>query len=255
MKIGKMMMLIAALTLTWGCSSDDDDQLESSTFVIAEKPSWAVNMVGNDDAPNWQAPDPGNYESSMIIMVRLEEQLEAFSSDEDRMTVFIGDECRAKPAVPQKDDANCYFVLKIDGNGSDRDVSFSLFYYSARLHHLFKLSGKETFASDRTYGIEQEFIPPFITKGNSKYPVQCGLTVNLPENAPFTVNEGDRVAVFVGDECRGCGTVGNPITVFLTSANETLQVRYYSVEKGGIYTLKKTVTPTLGEDQNITITF
>jgi hypothetical protein len=250
-------MLLAVLTMLWGCSSDSDDgdKLEGSSFVSAEKPSWTIDMMANDPVPTWQAPDPSKYESSMFIMVCLEEQLARYASDDDMMTVLIGDECRAKPAPLHKSDSGkCYFVLKIDGNSTDRDVSFSLCYYAAKIHHLFKLSATQTFASDITYGIDEDFVPQLI-KGSSRYPVQGDLTVKLPDTAPFTPSDDDFVAVFVGDDCRGVGTVGQPFTVFLTSAGETPHVRYYSAQKGGVYTFKQSLTIAAGDSKEVTLSF
>ncbi len=257
MKIGKLCMLLAVLTMLWGCSSDSDDgdKLEGSSFAPAEKPSWIVDMMANDPVPAWISPDPSKYESSMFVMVCLEDQLAPYTSDDDLMTVLIGDECRAKPAPLHKDDSGkCYFVLKIDGNSTDRDVSFSLCYYAAKIHHLFKLSSTQTFASDITYGIDEDFIPQ-LTKGSSKYPVQGDLTVKVPDTVPFTPSDDDFVAVFVGDDCRGVGTVGQPFTVFLTSASETPQVRYYSAQKGGVYTLKQSLTIVAGDSKEVTLSF
>jgi hypothetical protein len=250
-------MLLAVLTMLWGCSSDSDDgdKLEGSSFASAEKPSWTVDMMANDPVPTWQAPDPSKYESSMIIMVCLEDQLARYASDDDQMTVFIGDECRAVPAVLQKDDrGKCYFVLKIDGNGIDRDVSFSLCYYAAKIHHLFKLNATQTFVPSIDYGFDKDFVPQLI-KGSSRYPVQGDLTVKLPDTAPFTPSDDDFVAVFVGDDCRGVGTVGQPFTVFLTSAGETPHVRYYSAQKGGVYTFKQSLTIAAGDSKEVTLSF
>ena len=42
-------------------------------------------------------------------------------------------------------------------------------------------------------------------------------------------------------------------TVWLSSW--TLQLRYYSAQKGGVYTLTQTVTLAAQEEQNITLTF
>lgn len=250
-------MLLAVLTMLWGCSSDSDDgnKLEGSSFAPVEKPSWTIDMMASDPVPTWQAPDPSKYESSMFIMVCLEEQLARYASDDDKMTVFIGDECRAMPAPLQKDySGKCYFVLKIDGNSTDRDVSFSLCYYAAKIHHLFKLSTTQTFVPNITYGIDKDFVPQLI-KGSSRYPVQGDLTVKLPDTAPFTPSDDDFVAVFVGDDCRGVGTVDQPFTVFLTSAGETPHVRYYSAQKGGVYTFKQSLTIAAGDSKEVTLSF
>ena len=255
MKIGKYCMLLAVLTMLWGCSSDSDDgdKLEGSSFVSAEKPSWTIDMMANDPVPTWQAPDPSKFESSnsMFIMVCLEEQLARYASDDDKMTAFIGDECRAKPAPLQKDySGKCYFVLKIDGNSTDRDVPFSLCYYAAKIHHLFNAT--QTFVPSIDYGFDKDFVPQLI-KGSSRYPVQGDLTVKLPVTAPFTPSDDDFVAVFVGDDCRGVGTVGQPFTVFLTSTGETPHVRYYSAQKGGVYTFKQSLTIAAGDSKEVTL--
>ena len=251
MKIAKIIMLMAALALV-GCSSDDDDNSSRPfTFVEAAQPSWSVDLVGNDVAPSWLAPDPTLFESSMFIMVKLQDELVPYSTDDDLMTVFINGDCRTVPSKRNVDQSgNIYFVLKIRGNGNDRDVLFALSYYSAGLHRIFTLEGQQTFATEVTYGYAEDFVPPLLS-GCTKYPVQNTLTVNLPAKAPFTAADGDCVAVFVGNECRGVGTVGKPFTVFRTAENETLQLRYYSAQKGGVYTLTQTVTLTAQEEKSV----
>ena len=223
MKIAKIIMLMAALALV-GCSSDDDDSSTTYTFIEVARPEWSVDLVGNDVAPSWLAPDPTLFESSMFIMVKLQDELVPYSTDEIR------------------------------GNGNDRDVLFALSYYSAGLHRIFTLEGQQTFATEVTYGYAEDFVPPLLS-GCTKYPVQNTLIVNLPAKAPFTAADGDCVAVFVGNECRGVGTVGKPFTVFRTAENETLQLRYYSTQKSGVYTLTQAVTLAAQEEQTITLTF
>jgi len=49
------------------------------------------------------------------------------------------------------------------------------------------------------------------------------------------------------------GTV--PFTVFCTSAEESLQLRYYSAQQGGIYTLTQPVTINKNETKTVTINF
>lgn len=254
MKIAKIIMLMAALALV-GCSSDDDDSSTTYTFIEVARPEWSVDLVGNDVAPSWLAPDPTLFESSMFIMVKLQDELVPYSTDDDLMTVFINGDCRTVPSKRNVDQSgNIYFVLKIRGNGNDRDVLFALSYYSAGLHRIFTLEGQQTFATEVTYGYAEDFVPPLLS-GCTKYPVQNTLIVNLPAKAPFTAADGDCVAVFVGNECRGVGTVGKPFTVFRTAENETLQLRYYSTQKSGVYTLTQAVTLAAQEEQTITLTF
>ena len=255
MKTAKIMMLMAAMII-WGCSSDKDENNSGKySFYAGDHPTWNVDMTYNDPYPSWTAPDPALFESSMFIMVKLQDELVPYSNDDDLMTVFINGECRAKPAIRNVDqNGNIYFVLKIRGNGNDRDVLFSLIYYSGGLHHLFTLNGTETFATEITYGYDEDFVPPLIL-GNSKYPVQNSLTVNIPDNSPFMVSEGDCVGVFVGNECRGTGIAGEPITVFRKSADEPINLRYYSTIQGGVYIMKQSFNMDEDEEKDITLNF
>jgi len=245
------LLLMFCLSVLWSCSSDEEAPADYSLETVAGKPSWRVNLVGNDAAPAWMAPDPSNYESSMFIMVKLQEELIPYSSDDDRMTVFIGDECRALPSMRNADDdGHAFFVLKIRGNSTDRNVIFRLSYYCAQLHQVFTLQGKESFAAEITYGYDEDFVPDLLS-GSSKYPVQGQLTVGLPESTPFVPESSDLVAVFAGDECRGAGSVGKPFTVFRTTAGEVLQLRYYSTQQSCIYSMKQPV----GEETSMLLKF
>ena len=251
MKEIKIIMLTAVLTMAWACSSDSDDTPTNYTFEQAAMPMWSVDLTGSDNAPAWTAPDPSFFESSMFIMVKLQDELAAYSTDGDLMAVFIGDECRTVPAIRNVDKAGgVYFVLKIRGNSTERDVNFALRYYCAQLRRVFTLQGTEKFATERTYGFDEDFVPPLLL-GCTKYPVQQTLTAELPSTTPFIPGESDIVAVFAGSECRGVGVAGQPFTVFRTTDGETLDVRYYSAKQAGVYTLKQKV----GQEATIVLNF
>jgi hypothetical protein len=252
--IFKMMLLTAALTTVWGCSSDDkESDGGNNTFSTVEKPSWKVDLTGHEDKPDWTMPDAADYESDMFLLVRLQDELAASSSDDDCMAVFINGECRTLLAEPNTDkEGNIYFVMRIWGNSAERGVKFALNYYSGGLHRLFTLEGEETFESEKNYGFDEDFVPPLLT-AFSKYPVQHSLTVSLPGNVPFTPAADDRVAVFAGDECRGAGKPGRAFTVFQNVAGEPLQLRYYSAQGNAIYTMKQVVNP--NEMDSITLAF
>ena len=241
-----------------GCSSSDDDDnstFKASTFSAAERPTWQIDLSGNAAAPSWTAPDPTKFESSMFILVKLQDELKPYSTDGDLMTVFINDECRAVPAVRNVDDnGDIYFVLKIRGNGNDRDVNFGLCYYCPAISQLFILEGRETFVTEVTYGYDEDFEPPLLI-GCRRYPVKNYVTASLPAQPPFTPDQGDVVAAFVGNECRGVGAVGQSFVVLRTDPSETVTLRYYSARQGGVYTLQQTVELNGGEDTHITLAF
>ena len=130
----------------------------------------------------------------------------------------------------------------------------TLSYYSTQLRQLFTVQGEETLSDDSDYGFDSDYVPPLL-QSCKRYPVQGRLTVSLPGTMPFTAAADDQVAVFAGSECRGTGRVGMPFTVFCTSAEESLQLRYYSAQQGGIYTLTQPVTINKNETKTVTINF
>ena len=248
-----IVVLLASLTL--GACSSDDDSPSTYTFEASGLPAWQTDLTSNDADPAWQDIDRTKYESWMYVTVKLEDELAKHASTDDRMVVFIGDEQRTRPANPNiYDDGSVYFVLTIGGNSTDREINIRLCYWSAQLHQLFSIEERSTFTPELPYGNTSDYEPPLL-KGSGKYPVQQQLTVSMPSQAPFTPADGDRVAAFVGDECRGLGSIGQPFTVFRTSASETIQLRYYSTEKAGVYCFLQSVILAENENKNMTITF
>jgi hypothetical protein len=256
MKTVKILMTVAALATVWGCSTANDNEIETvkptgCTFEHADRPAWSVDLTGNDAAPDWGNFNLSLYENSMYVLVTLQEELAAHSTEADRMAVFIGGERRTQLAVPNfYDDGAVRYVLRIYGNSTDRNVRFTLQYYSVALKQLFSIGTEEKFVPEFTYGNIKDFVPPLL-KGCKKFPVQNQLTVSLPDQPPFTPDNNDLVADFVGSECRGVGVAGKPFNVFRTSETEKLTLRYYSVQQAGIYTMAQTVTA----ETDITLAF
>jgi hypothetical protein len=264
MKTVKILMTVAALATVWGCSTDTDEQTGTEnglattmppsagyTFERADRPAWSVDLTGNDAAPDWGNFNMSLYENSMYVLVTLQDELAAHATEADRMAVFIGGERRTQLAVPNfYDDGAVRYVLRIYGNSTDRNVRFTLQYYSVALKQLFSIGTEEKFVPEFTYGNIKDFVPPLL-RGCKKFPVQNQLTVSLPDQPPFTPDNNDLVAVFVGDECRGVGVAGKPFNVFRTSETEKLTLRYYSVQQAGIYTMAQTVTA----ETDITLAF
>ena len=257
MKTVKIILLTAVLTMLWGCSSDSDNvsSPSASTFVESGRPSWSVDLSGSDAAPGWQDIDRSLYESWMYVTVKLQDELAAYAGDGDLMTVFIGDEQRTRPAAPNiYADGSVYFVMTISGNSTDREINIRLCYWCAQLRQLFTIEGKSTFTPELPYGNTSDYVPPLL-KGCKKYPLQRQLTVNLPAEVPFTPADGDIVAAFAGNECRGVGSIGNPFTVFSTASGETFQLRYYSSAQAGVYSFRQNVTLSENDPQSVTLIF
>jgi len=254
----RIIMIVAALPLMWCCTKASDEaqtpppdvpkdtaQVDGGTasFTQSPAPHWMVDMQDRQPQPQYTAPDPSAYEHVMYVMVRLQEELVPFSTDDDVMAVFVGDECRAL-STRDGNQQKVFFILNVHGNTTDRSEDFRLYYYSGGLKQLFILNAPEnTFFNERTVGIESDFSPSF-TWGSTKFPVRIPVTVKVPETdaSSHPLADDDCVAVFVGDECRGVGKMGELFIVFGYEADEQAQLRYYSRLKGGFYTMAKTLT-------------
>ena len=239
----KLLVWIAALTLTWGCSSGDDEKdnlnpqsQTNSPLSNTEKPSWAINWSWTDPAPNWQAPESTEHECSMDILVELDEPLNTFSKDNDRMALFIGNECRGVSLPSFTKDGHVLFLIHVKGDSEEAGQSMELRYYCASMMQLFIDADMPSFTPsnlmDETHQIKLSPIG-----SSTKYPFTTELTVKLPEAMPYSVSDDDMMAVFVDGECRGlciqtqAGWKGD---IFSSKAEEMAQLRYYNAQRGEI---------------------
>ena len=243
------MIAMAALTL-WGCSSSDDEGNEgggAATFQTSSRPNWMVDMFDNQEAPQWTSPDPAMYENKMIVLMRLQDELVPYSTDDDQLAVFVGDECRAF-SRRSGTDQEVYFVINVHGNNTNVSELFTMKYYSGGLHQVFTVSGMERFLNEVNVGLDREFAP-MLMNGSTKYPVKTTMTIYpVAYSSDASINEeDDMVAVFVGDECRGVGKPDQPFTAFSYNAKEEAHICYYSYRKRGIYTSQETIQLPGGE--------
>ena len=269
-------LLVAAITTLWGCSSSDDDekkdQKETSYIETqgSEDLQWVIDWKANDAAPNWQMPKISNFENWAILMIKLQPELASYSTNDDMMAVLINDEVRgvAHPATDVEQGTeygkdNNIFILKVYGNDiANKTLDFTLKYYSAYLHQVFSLTGKEKFVPEKVYGVDEDFVPP-LTQGSSKYPVVMNLNVTafLGPDSGFKFSEGDMLGVFVGDECRGIhlgysGLLSQPVTlpVYGKQEGEVATIRYYNAEKNVILSFKQSINISAGnQSYNINI--
>jgi hypothetical protein len=192
-------------------------------------------MYSDQAKPQWQSPTPALYENKMIVMLRLQDELVPFSTDDDQMAVFVGDECRALSQRSGEGEV-IYFVLNIYGNTSTDPEDFALCYYSGGLRQAFWRRGENGFLDELNIGTDNDFVLDLMT-GTTKYARQTVFIVKPKSKEGITVdNDADLVGVFVGGECRGKGKPGKPFNVFHQQEGEQAQLRYYSSSKGGIFT-------------------
>ena len=253
--LGIGLLLVSALLC--GCSDDDDNGGEQQTVlkeISAGKPDWTIDLTYNEPVPNWQAPDPSLFENWMIIMVRMQEELNPYISDDDMLALFVGDQLRAvshpaKPADEHVDDDDAtFFILKVMGNeSSNQEIEATLKYWSAKLHQTFSINGKGRFIPENVKGVDTEFLPD-IMLGSTKYPVTSWLRVGfVPEDYGFVHSDGDMLAVVIGNECRGYShiyrngyTDQHRIIVFSRQEGEEARLLYYNANTDRVYDTGKT---------------
>jgi len=243
----KLMSLLLASLLLGACSSDDDPHSAAYTVTTPdEAPQWQTDWTYNQQSPNWKEPDPGAYENWTILMVQIEEALQPYVSRDDQLALFINGELRglAKPAIALSGgQANgATFLLKAYGNETGTEtVNASLQYYNHRLRHIFTLSDDINLNSDKSIGVDEDYIPPF-TQGSAKYPVARTLAVESHlAQAGLTPSPGNPVAAFVGTECRGTAVLSSSghtsLLVHCRAADEAVTLKYYDAATGQLFTI------------------
>ena len=271
------MMTLAALTLMWGCGSSDKDDdnggggnTDTPTSLNWSKaqgePNWMVDLSGNESAPQWTAPSPEKYETWMILMVTLQPELAAYSSEDDLMAIFISDELRAlaSPAVKVGGDSKkVTFILKILGNEvADKNVKMAMKYYNSKLKQMFTITGSEPFLSELVYGVEETYMPDLLA-GCSKYPVHMPLSLVFPLPIPEALQPtaADVVAVMVDGQCRALAALGNrllanpvSLTVNALKEGEKGTVYYYSARENAVWNTGVTVDIT-SEAQTVKVSY
>lgn len=247
------MMFATALTIMWGCSKESDEKEPAYTFSSSGQPSWQVDWTWHDEAPGWHNPDPSKYESRMYVILKLSYEYEAYSTDQDSMSVFLNDECRGVSGRTVKENG-IYFPIIVAGDNNSLEGKMEVRFYCAKMKQIFYLPGLHNFIPSLTIGDTYDQEIPF-GSGSSKYPMFQNFNVQLQGDVPFTPKDQDMIGIFVDGECRGTGSIGQDFTFWKRQTEETFQICYYSAEKAGIYTINEQVKTTDDTDQNISITF
>ena len=246
-------ILLASLTLG-ACSSDDDNTPSDYTVeTVSQAPTWQVDWSGNEARPDWQAPNPSDFENWTVVLVRLEDALKPYATKDDVMAFFVGDELRglAQPAINMKEDRtdDSLYVMKVYGNEASQELlKVTIKYYCSQLKQIFSHSGNIRYNVDEVYGIDEQLVPQF-TLGSSKYPVATHLVITAADLPAIDTSfaAGDMLAAFVGNECRGTytfeeGHLSMPVTmtVFGQQEREAYTLKYYNAASRRVYTFSKT---------------
>ena len=250
-KLYLSLVLLASL-FSGACSSDDDcKDAHYTESTQTEAPVWAVDWSNNQERPDWTEPNAAIYENWTIIMVKIEDELKPYVSEDDRMAFFLNGELRglAQPAISLagEEGGDAYFLMKAYGNetGSEK-VHATLQLYCHKLKHIFSLSEDIVLNSDISTGIDEDYIPLF-TLGSAKYPVVKIVGVeSILAKAGITPATSNLVGAFVGDECRGqvtiSGATGTQLVIFGRTKGETVTLKCYDAETGRLYTIPNAVT-------------
>ncbi len=258
-------ILLAGLTLG-ACSSGgyeeenkenkevtpDPKNMYTSTTVDQE-PAWTIDWSFNQERPDWKEPEPSNYEKWMVMLFKIEDELKPYVDENDLLALFVDNELQglAKPAI-RLDYASSQpsFLMKVYMQDSDETmVNLTVSYYSNRLKQIFSRSSQILYKPDEDYGVDEDYVPDF-TLGSQKYPVTMSLQLASSPiaSAGITTAAGDKVAAFVGEECRGTYTLDSNLlgasaimTVFGLSTGEDVTLRYYAANTKTLYIFTNTI--------------
>ena len=239
-KFFNTIIIAAALTMAWGCSSSDDDNESTPNggTPAAEAPQWKVEFTlpkGEAGPPNWEQVDFYKFENTMTIVLHLEDEMKPFLSDGDRMAGIVNGEVREIAEIQftnsgESQPRGNLFMLLVPF--ADQDKMVDLYYYNALTNQTWLITTTDL-RENNTLGSEADFVIGLFTMGE--------ITAKLNDNVPFTPTAGDELALFVGDVCSGVGTYDAEQKQWSIKAYQISQTsteahfRYYSAEQHAIY--------------------
>lgn len=183
----------------------------------------------------------GKYPYVMNAVIALPDDFASTPQTSDIIGAFAGSECRGT-GTATVNDGKAFYSLEIRGTGeATQHIDFR--YYAATDRKMYNCAVSVPFEADGKYGTEADplVLPSFL---EGKYPLTMSVAVKLPENIAGYMLEQDKLAAFVGSECRGIGKItsnrkGEIIYTMdvIGSDNETeiIHFRYYSVKSSYLY--------------------
>ena len=146
------------------------------------------------------------YPASMTAIIRTSDYIRPDITADDQLAAFIGTECRGVAEQIEGADGETLYLLQVKADQSEvREVEFR--YYSARKQEIFIASERVPFEADITMGsVDTPTEMTWNSQGELPYYMDVEVSVDLSSFDDATVADGDMVAAFVGDECRGMGT-------------------------------------------------
>ena len=207
-----------------------------------ETPQWEVVKPAPMSAPAWKAPDMYVYPASMTAVVRMSDYIHPDITEDDLFGAFIGGECRGLGSAVQNADGETLFLIQVKAAQSEtRKVEFR--FFSAKKQELFVTGEVVGFEADETLGsVDAPCSLTWNSLGELPYYMDLDVRVNLSAFDQGSVAEGDVVAAFVGEECRGLGQAVQTdegyafqFRTWARNASEKLSLRYYTSTLKDIY--------------------
>lgn len=141
-------------------------------------------------------------ENSMTAVVRIPDELQAYANPEDKLAAFIGEECCGVGKLIKPNDNPMYEMVIKSIDDPAAKVNFR--YYSATNTYLYQTETPIDFKAESAYGTETD--PQTISISMSgKYPLKMTAVIALPSNITPYYQPNDKLAAFVGNDCRGIG--------------------------------------------------
>ena len=132
----------------------------------------------------------------MDLYVALPDVVRPYMSGADNVAAFVGD----RPCSIVQDGLDGHYLLKMKGSAGDK-MSFR--YYCDSLKHVFVTEECARYTDATSWGSEAEYNVLPLETAFKLVNMRAVFTVDYYEAINTELAEGDMLAAFVGDECRG----------------------------------------------------
>lgn len=277
MKFEKLryMAFVLAVVAAASCSEEDDNiqvpeytKFENPNWTVAAGPApatapadWTVAFGGGVESPDWRraepvpaerpvwtTPDMHIYPASMTAVIRMSPYILPSITDADLLAAFIGSECRG--VAQQIHDAQGGVLYQIQVKGNQSEVGKVVFkYYCDVTKEAFVSADDLSFEADARLGnVDTPWVLTWDSQSDQPYYMDLDVKVDLSAFDEGAVADGDKVAAFVGDECRGVATAVQTdggyafdLRAWGRSLDERLTLKYYTSALKDVYVYGETV--------------
>lgn len=173
-------------------------------------------------------------QGSMTAYITLDATISAYADkDADIIAAFIGNVCAGKGELVGEQDGRPVYKMVINGV-SAQTATVDIRYYSHRNSYVFTAPSCIAFMDGKVEASpESPLTVPLVTAG--KHPLKMQACVALPQNLVRQAADGDIMAAFVGDECRG--------------------VAKAELAEGGKYIFRMEINGSMGMEEAVTLKY